>query len=162
MSFGLHIKIREKRIIRLDMKKINLMDIAPDALKKIQGLQNYLQKLSLSPLEQGIIMIRASQLNGCAHCLKVHTKFARQHGENEERIYLLSAWKNSDLFSEKEKTILALTEEITLISECGIWDETYERAQNILGDLVLAEVIMVIVIINAWNRIGLATEMPKD
>lgn len=144
------------------MKKINLMDIAPDALKKIQGLQNYLQKLSLSPLEQGIIMIRASQLNGCAHCLKVHTKFARHHGENEERIYLLSAWKNSDLFSKKEKTILALTEEITLISECGIWDETYERAQKILGDVVLAEVIMVIVIINAWNRIGLATEMPKD
>lgn len=146
----------------MDRKKINLMEVAPDALKRIQGLQGYLQKISLSPLEQGLIMIRASQLNGCVYCLNIHTKLARQHGESEERIYLLSAWKESDLFSKKEKIMLALTEEITLISNCGIWDETYENARKELGDKVLAEVIMVIVIINAWNRIGVATEMPKE
>lgn len=138
------------------------MEVAPDALKRIQGLQGYLQKISLSPLEQGLIMIRASQLNGCAYCLNMHTKLARRHGESEERIYLLSAWKESDLFSKKEKIMLSLTEEITLISKCGIWDETYERARKELGDEVLAEAIMVIVIINAWNRIGIATEMPKE
>jgi len=146
----------------MEKKKINLMEAAPDALKRIQGLKGYLQKISLSPLEQGLIMIRASQLNGCAYCLDMHTKQARQHGESEERIYLLSAWKDSDLFSKKEKVMLALTEEITLISNRGVWDETYEMAQKMLGDEVLAEVIMVIVIINAWNRIGITTEMPKE
>ncbi|NDV69212.1 carboxymuconolactone decarboxylase family protein [Dysgonomonas sp. 25] len=145
----------------MESKRINLMDVAPDALKRIQGLQGYLQKISLTPIEQGIMMIRASQINGCAYCLDMHTKIARQHGETEQRIYMLNVWKESDLFSEEEKMMLALTEDITKIAKHGISDERYHKAEAMFGKEKLAEIIMVIVIINAWNRIGIATTMPK-
>jgi len=97
-------------------------------------------------------------MNGCAFCIDMHTKDARKAGETEQRIYALSAWRDTLFFSEDERAILGLTEEVTLISN-HVKDETYEQAAKVLGETYLAQVILAIITINAWNRIGIATKL---
>jgi alkylhydroperoxidase family enzyme len=89
----------------------------------------------------------------------MHTKEARKTGETEQRIYALNAWRDAPFFSEEEKAILALTEEVTLISENHVTDATYEQAEKLLGETYLAQVILSIITINAWNRIGITTKL---
>lgn len=106
------------------MKRRFLMkDVQPEAHKAMRAMEIYLATTAISPLHKELIKIRASQINGCAFCLNLHTKDARALGETEQRIYLLHAWKETDLFTEEEKAILALTEEITLIHQHGLSDE---------------------------------------
>lgn len=123
------------------------------------GLVNYVSASTLSPLQKELIKIRASQLNGCSYCIDMHTKDARKHGETEQRLYLLSVWRETDLFSEEEQAILAMTEEITLISNRGLTEETYEKAISLFDERKVTEIIMSIVAINAWNRICVSTHM---
>jgi AhpD family alkylhydroperoxidase len=133
----------------------------PAAYTALLQFENYMEKTSLSPLQKELIRIRASQLNGCAYCLNMHTKDARSLGEKEERLYTLSAWRETPYFSQEEKAILLLTEEVTVISK-GVSSETYEQAVAILGEEKTAQVIMASIIINAWNRIGISTQMMPD
>lgn len=142
-------------------KKINIAEVAPEGMKRIMALQGYLHKVSLTPVETNLIMIRASQMNGCAYCLEMHTKMAREHGEAEERIFLLNAWRESERFSKEEKIMLELTEELTDIKPYGICEHIYEEALSVLGEEKLAEVILTIAIINTFNRIGISTIMQK-
>lgn len=137
-------------------------EVAPEAYKVMLKLETYLHNTSLSPIEKELIKIRASQINGCAYCLNMHTRDARKLGETEQRIYLLNVWHETDLYTETEKIILTLTEEITLISDGGVSEETYQKAEALLGKEKLGEVIMAIVTINAWNRIGVSTLLPLD
>jgi AhpD family alkylhydroperoxidase len=146
----------------MESKRIKIHEVAPEAFKGMLTLEAYLHNTSLSPIEKELIKIRASQLNGCAYCLNMHTRDARKLGETEQRIYLLSAWHETELYTETEKIILTLTEEITLISEGGVCEETYQKAEALLGKEKLAEVIMAIITINAWNRIGVSTLLPLD
>lgn len=106
-----------------------------------------------------LIKIRASQINGCAFCIDLHTREARKRGEAEERIYALDAWRESPLFSDEERAALGLTEAVTLLSETGVPDEVWAEAEAALGGTELANVLMAAVAINAWNRIGVATRM---
>ena len=106
-----------------------------------------------------LVKIRASQLNGCAYCIEMHTAAARKLGESEQRIYALSAWRESPLFSDTERAVLALADEVTLISEDGLSDETYGRALEHLGEHGTAQCIMQIVTINAWNRMAVSTRL---
>jgi AhpD family alkylhydroperoxidase len=138
--------------------RINIAEIAPDAYKAMLGLESYLAKTALIAKHKDLIKIRASQVNGCAYCLDMHTKEARKAGETEQRIYALNAWRETPYFTEEERAILALTEEITLISN-HVSDTTYNNAAKILDKKYLAEVMMAIIIINAWNRIGIATHL---
>ena len=92
----------------------------------------------------------------------MHTRDAHKLGETEQRIYLLNVWHETELYTDSERIILALTEEITLISNGGVSEETYQKAETLLGEEKLAEVIMAIVTINAWNRIGISTLLPLD
>lgn len=133
-------------------------EVAPEAYKAMFGLEKYLATTSLKPLHKELIKIRASQINGCAYCVNMHTADARKLGETEQRIYLLSVWRESDVYTEEEKALLALTEEVTLISN-HVSDTTYQNALRLLGDRYLAEAIMMIITINAWNRIGITTGM---
>jgi AhpD family alkylhydroperoxidase len=123
------------------------------------GLETYIQGVSLKPKLKELIKIRASQLNGCAYCIQMHTTQAREQGESEQRIYALSAWSESPLFSAEERAVLALTDEITQISAQGLSQETYDLGLNILGEHGLAQSIVQIVTINAWNRIAVSTHM---
>lgn len=138
--------------------RIVIPKAAPEAYQAMLGLEKYIASTSLDPVHKELIKIRASQVNGCAYCINMHTADARKLGVTEQRIYLLSAWRESDVYTEEEKAIFALTEEITLISQ-HVSEETYENAAKFFDEKYLAEIIMMIITINAWNRIGIATGM---
>lgn len=140
--------------------RINIADLEAKGYKTMLGLEAYLQTVSLTPIQKELIKIRASQINGCAFCLDMHTKDAIKYGETQQRIFVMSAWRETDLFSDEEKVLLAMTEEITLISQKGLTDETYQKAQSFFTDNQIAQIIMAVVTINAWNRIAVSTHLP--
>lgn len=139
--------------------RINIEKTEPAAIKAMYGLEGYLATSSITKTHKELVKIRASQINGCAFCINMHTKDARKNGETEQRIYLLNAWRETTLFTEEEKAILALTEEITLISKGGVCTETYQKAITLFGENYVAQLIMLAVTINAWNRIAVTTQL---
>ena len=141
--------------------RMNFKKTEPTAYKALLTLEDYMETTSLAPSHKELIRIRASQLNGCAYCIHMHTRDARSLGESEHRLYSLSAWKETPFFSEEERAILLLTEEITLIAK-GVSEETYRKATSILGEQKTAQVIMAAIIINAWNRVGVSTQMMPE
>ncbi|MDX6189828.1 carboxymuconolactone decarboxylase family protein [Flavobacterium sp. Fl-318] len=136
--------------------RIVIPKVAPEAYQAMLGLEKYIASTSLSPIHKELIKIRASQVNGCAYCINMHTADARKLGLSEQRIYLLSAWREADVYTEEEQAILALTEEVTLISN-HVSEEVYQNAARFFDEKYLAEIIMMIITINAWNRIGITT-----
>lgn len=141
--------------------RFNLAKTDAAAYKAMLGLVNYLQNISLSHTWQELIKIRASQINGCAHCLDLHTRDAVKLGETPQRIYLLNAWREAlELYSVEEQIILEMTEEITLINKNGLSEEIYNKAKQVFTEQQIAEIIMTIVIINSYNRIGISTLTP--
>lgn len=138
-------------------KRINIQKLEPKAYEIMFALENYLQTSGLTKTHLELIKIRASQINACAFCINLHTNDALKQGETAQRIFLLNAWKETTLFSEEEKAILALTEEITHISKNGVSDETYQKAEALFEPNYLAQIIMAITTINAWNRIAIST-----
>lgn len=141
---------------RIDIKKVE-----PAAYEAMYGLEKYISTTNINPILLELIKMRASQINGCAFCLNMHSKDARKIGETEQRLYLLNAWKETTLFTEEEKAVLALTEEVTLISN-HVSDETYRNASRFFNEQDLARLIMAIITINAWNRIAIATKLMVD
>lgn len=139
------------------MKRITIKDLEPNSLKAMLGLEQYIRSSQIPALLMELIKIRASQINGCAYCLDMHTQEAIKIGETQRRIFAISAWKESPLFTQEEKAVLQLTEEVTLISENGVSDATYKAVLDFFGENVLAQIIMQIIIINSWNRIAVAT-----
>lgn len=140
-------------------KRINI-STAPQAYKAMLGLETYLASTDLSKTLKELIKIRASQINSCAYCIDMHTKDALKNGETNQRIFLLSAWKEAKyLFTEEEQTVLTMTEEITLIHKNGLSDETYQKATEFFTEEQIAQIIMAIVTINAWNRIAVSTHL---
>jgi AhpD family alkylhydroperoxidase len=141
-------------------KRINVGQLEPKAYKALMGIEEYLGTTPINKTHKDLIKIRASQINGCAFCINMHTLEARKHGETEQRIYLLNAWKEvNDLYNDEEKAILALTEEMTLIAQGGVSDKTYQRAASLFDEHYLAQLMMAIIAINAWNRMAIATHM---
>lgn len=140
-------------------KRININEVEPQAYKAMYALEGYLATSQLSKTHKELIKIRASQINGCAFCIDMHTKDALKNGETNQRIFLLNAWRETNLFSEEEKLILMITEEITLIHDKGLSNETYKKAEQFFDKNFIAQIIMAIVIINAWNRIAVSTHL---
>lgn len=138
--------------------RIKIDKAAPQGYNAVLGLEKFIESTSLTKTHKDLIKIRASQINGCAFCIDMHTKEARKAGETEQRIYALNAWRDTPFFSEEERVILALTEEVTLIGN-HVKDETYEHAAKVLEETYLAEVILAIITINVWNRIGITTNL---
>lgn len=138
--------------------RIRIDKLEPAGYNAILGLEKFIESTPLTRIHKDLIKIRASQVNGCAFCINMHTKDARKAGETEQRIYALNAWRETPFFTEEERAILALTEEITLISH-HVKEETYEEAAKVLEEKYLAQVILAIITINAWNRIGIATNL---
>lgn len=141
-------------------KRLNLKEAAPGALKAMIGLEMYLTKADLSKTTRELIKIRASQINGCAYCINMHTQDALKNGETTQRIFLVSAWKETEgIFTEEEKLVLAITEEITLIHQNGLSDDTYSRALQYFTEAQIADIITAVITINLWNRIVLSTHL---
>ncbi|HEY5745858.1 MAG TPA: carboxymuconolactone decarboxylase family protein [Chryseolinea sp.] len=138
--------------------RIKIDKVEPAGYKAVLGLEKFIEGAPLTRKHKDLIKIRSSQINGCAFCIDMHTKEARNAGETEQRIYALNAWRDTSFFSEEERAILALTEEVTLISN-HVSDETYEQAAKVLEETYLAQVILAIITINVWNRIGIATKL---
>lgn len=141
--------------------RVNILQTQPEAYKAMMGLEKYIASTSLTPTHKELIKIRASQINGCAFCINMHTRDARKMGETEQRIYLLNAWRETTLYTEEEQAILAMTEEITLIQN-HLSKATYDNARKLFDEKYISEIIMMITTINAWNRIAIATEMILD
>lgn len=139
--------------------RLNIQKLAPKAYEAMYGLENFLANSELEKLHLELIKIRASQLNGCAFCINMHTKDAIKIGETNQRIFLLNAWRETTLFTEEERIILAMTEEITRISEHGLTDETYEKATTLFSEEYIALIIIAVTTINAWNRIAISSRI---
>lgn len=140
-------------------KRIKIGQLDPAFYTMLTALDQHIAESGLTTTQLDLLKIRASQLNGCAYCIQVHTKEARAHGESEKRIYALDAWEESPYFTNAEQALLVLTEEVTLIRDKRVSDETYERVVALFGEKQTATLIMAIISINAWNRIGIATRM---
>ena len=139
-------------------KRLNVKQASPSAYKAMLAFDAWSESTAISTVHRDLIKIRASQINGCTYCIDMHALEAREHGETERRIYALTSWPETPFFTEEEKAVLALTEEATLIAN-RVSDETYNNAIQLLGEKYVADVLMAIIVVNAWNRIGVATNL---
>jgi AhpD family alkylhydroperoxidase len=136
--------------------RMNFYQAAPDTLKALMALETQVQS---SGLEQSLIELvktRASQINGCAYCINMHTQDARKQGESEARLYLLNAWRESPGYSDRERAALAWTEAVTLISQTRAPDDVYEAVRAQFSEAETVNLTMLIATINAWNRIAIS------
>lgn len=141
-------------------ERFNIKAVAPNALKAMIGLETYLSQCSISKTTKELIKIRASQINGCAFCINIHAQDAIKNGETNQRIFLLNAWREAEgLFTEEEKVVLAITEEITLIHQSGLSDDTYTNALQFFSETQIADIITAVITINLWNRVVLSTHL---
>ena len=140
-------------------QRLSIKDLEPESYKALLGLEKYFATTGINKLLKELIKIRASQINGCAYCIQSHAADARKYGETEQRIYALSAWWESPLFTEEEKAALAMTDEVTKISEKGLSEATFQNAKKYYTDNLIAQIIMLINTINVWNRIAVTTHM---
>jgi AhpD family alkylhydroperoxidase len=132
--------------------RLEAWKVAPDVLQAMQSLQKHVDNSGLEKSLQELVKIRASQINHCAYCLDMHTRDARAAGETEQRIYLLSAWRHSPLYNERERAALAWTEALTLIADTHAPDEDYEMLRGSFNEEEMVELTLLITTINAWNR----------
>jgi AhpD family alkylhydroperoxidase len=143
-------------------ERLNILQESPEAFKAMRGLEAYITNSGLDRKLYELIKIRASQINGCAYCLNMHTRDARKLGETEKRIYLLNAWRETDLYTPKERAALALTESVTLIADNHLPDDVYEEADRHFDKKELAALVMAVVTINGWNRIQITSMAPPE
>jgi AhpD family alkylhydroperoxidase len=136
---------------RLDFRKHS-----PQGNKAVSELHAFVRKCGLDHKLLELVKLRASQINGCAHCIDMHTKELRADGESEQRLYLLSAWQESPFYSDRERAALAWTESVTLIAEDHVPDDIYEQARTQFSEEELVNLTFAIVAINTANRLNIA------
>jgi AhpD family alkylhydroperoxidase len=141
-------------------QRVDIEKTQPEAWKSLYQLALILNKSALSPILKHLIMVRTSQINSCAFCINMHTKEALKIGETQQRLFLLSAWRETTIFTDEEKALLALVEEVTFIHHQGVSDDTYKTAEKYFSPQTIGEIIMSTVLMNAWNRIAVSTHKP--
>jgi AhpD family alkylhydroperoxidase len=140
--------------------RLNYVKIAPDVYKAMLNLQEAVSHSGLDAKLLNLVVLRASQINGCAVCIDMHTKDMRADGESEQRLYLLSAWRESPFYSDRERAALAWTEAVTQITDGHVPDEVFQEARRQFSDAELAKLTLAVVAINGWNRLGIAFRIP--
>jgi len=138
------------------ISRMKIEQAAPGALQAMLGLEKYLHDCGLEASLLGLVKMRASQINGCAYCLDMHSKEARAAGESEQRLYLLNAWRESPFFSVRERAALEWTEALTKITEGHVPDEVYTLVREQFKEKELADLSLAIVAINSWNRLAIS------
>jgi AhpD family alkylhydroperoxidase len=136
--------------------RIDFPKAAPGAYMAMRGLEAYVRQSGLEPTLLELVKTRASQLNGCAYCIDMHTKDARAHGETEQRLYALPAWRETPFFSERERAALAWTEAVTLVADAPIDEDDYADVRDHFDEKSLVDLTLAIVAINGWNRLSIA------
>ena len=139
----------------MEAGRLNAYEAAPDAMRAVQRVEAYIQQCGLEKRLIELVKMRASQINGCAYCLHVHSADARRAGETEQRLYLLNAWHEAPLYTERERAALAWTEALTRIEETHAPDSTYDEVRQHFKDKELADLTTLIGLINLWNRLAI-------
>ncbi|TQR17559.1 carboxymuconolactone decarboxylase family protein [Psychrobacillus vulpis] len=137
-------------------QRVPYYEIAPDGMKIMMDMEKYTKTTAIERKLRELIKIRASQINGCAFCLNMHTSDARKMGETEQRLYCVSAWKECEFYTEAEKVALELTEHVTLIPTKRVPDELYQRVREHYDEKQYVDLVLIINQINNWNRISIA------
>jgi AhpD family alkylhydroperoxidase len=132
----------------------SLPEIVPDAYRAVSGVEAYIRGCGLEKSLIELVKLRASQINGCAFCIDMHTRDARQHGETEQRLYLLSAWQEAPFYTERERAALAWTEHLTRLSTDGAPKAAYDRLRGLFSEVEVADLTVLIGLINLWNRVA--------
>jgi len=136
--------------------RIEYTKVAPGVMKAMRGLENYLAECGLEPSLLDLVRTRASQINGCAYCIDMHTKDARARGESEQRLYALDAWREAPYYTERERAALTWTEAVTLITTGHVPDAVYEEVRQHLSEEELVNLTLAVVAINGWNRFAIS------
>jgi AhpD family alkylhydroperoxidase len=137
-------------------QRLDPMKVSPSAYRALAGLQGYVDQSGLDRSLLDLVKIRASQINGCAFCLAMHTRDARRAGESEDRLHLLNAWHEAPCYTDRERAALAWTEAVTLVSETHIPDAVFEEAKKHFTETELVNLTMAVIAINGWNRMAIA------
>jgi AhpD family alkylhydroperoxidase len=137
--------------------RLDLQKAPPEALRGMYALEHYIQVSGLEESLVHLVKMRASQINGCAYCLDMHSKDARALGETEQRLYLLDAWEESPFYSQRERAALALTDAVTRITEGHVPDAVFEQARAQFSETELFALVFTITAINAWNRLAITS-----
>src|SRR5689334_5101479 len=140
--------------------RIDFPKTAPGAYMAMRGLEAYVRQSGLEPGLLELVKIRASQLNGCAYCIDMHTKDARAHGETEQRLYGLSAWREAPYYTDRERAALEWTEALTLIATQGVSDDLFNRVREHFSEEEIVLLSLAVVQINGWNRLAISSRAP--
>jgi len=136
---------------RLDFAKL-----APEARGAMWGLEKYVRECGLEAPLLELVRLRASQMNGCAYCIDMHTKDARAAGETEQRLYALTAWRETPFFNQRERAALEWTEAVTNVGASHVPDELYELVHQSFSEVELVNLTMAVIAINGWNRLAVS------
>lgn len=136
--------------------RINHIKVAPGLFQTMMKLHEYVHKSGLEESMLDLIYLRASQINGCAYCVDMHTKDARARGESEQRLYGVAVWRDTPFFTERERAALAWTEAVTEVSRDHVPDSVYELARKQFSEKELVDLTMAVIAINGWNRLNVA------
>lgn len=136
-------------------QRLNYMQQSPDLFKKFVEFNNQLKESAIEEPIRDLVVIRASQINGCGFCLDMHIKQAKIHGERELRLHHLAIWRESTLFIPRERAALAWTEALTKLQDQGVPDEIYERVRTQLSEKEISDLTFLVMSINAWNRVNI-------
>ena len=136
--------------------RVNFHQAAPDTINALRALETQVQASGLEQSLIELVKIRASQINGCAYCINMHTQDARKHGETEQRLYLLNALREAPAYSDRERAALAWTEAVTLISKTHAPNDVYDELRGHFSEAETVNLTMLIATINAWNRLAIS------
>ena len=143
-------------------ERLAAFKLAPGAYEAVRGVEAYIRRCGLEHSLIELVDMRASQINGCAFCLDMHSKDARRNGETEQRLYLLNGWRDSSLYTDRERAALACTEALTIVADTHAPDDVYGQVRAQFADAELVNLTTLIGLINLWNRlmIGFRTQHP--
>ena len=136
--------------------RIAYFQVAPDALKSLQGTRDYLEKSAIEAGLRHLVELRVSQINGCVYCVDLHSREARQAGEDQQRLDVLPVWRESPFFSDRERAALGWAESVTLVPETGVPDAIYEVARAAFSEKELVDLTLIVAMMNAWNRLAIS------
>jgi AhpD family alkylhydroperoxidase len=136
--------------------RIDVDKLAPGAVRAMLGLEEYIRSSGLEPSLLELVKLRASQMNGCAFCVDMHTKDARARGEAEQRLYAVAVWQEAPFFTERERAALAWTEAVTCVGYTHVLDEVYQKARQQFSEKELVDLTIALIAINGWNRLAVS------
>jgi AhpD family alkylhydroperoxidase len=138
------------------MPRINYATLVPEAVQAMRAIEHYVRHSGLEASLLELVRLRASQINGCAFCIDMHTKDARAAGETEQRLYALSAWRETPFYTQRERAALAWAEAVTLVGKSGVPDAVYDLVRQHFSEKETVDLTMSVIAINGWNRLAIS------